>query len=91
MDKKEELRQWFDIAKHNLDIAKHLAESYHPTPVETICNQCQQSVEKDFKGYLFFNDVEFPKTHNLVVLMGLCANINYLRANHKHSPSQLSL
>jgi len=76
MDKKEELRQWFAIAEQNLRIAKHLLATFHPTPVETICNQCQQSVEKDLKGYLFLNDVEFPKTHDLRTLLTMCVNLN---------------
>jgi HEPN domain-containing protein len=50
--------------------------TYHPTPVEKICNLCQQSAEKDLKGYLFINQVEFPKTHDLTILLGMCANIN---------------
>jgi len=76
MDKQEELRQWFDLAKQNLEIAKHLLTTFHPTPVESICNNCQQSAEKDLKGYLFFNQVEFPKTHDLAVLVVMCGNIN---------------
>ena len=76
MDKHEELRQWFSLAGQNLGVAKHLAASYHPTPIETICNQCQQSAEKDLKGFLFLNDVEFPKTHDLRTLLTMCVNLN---------------
>jgi HEPN domain-containing protein len=75
MDRTEELRQWFAIADEDLRVAKLLAEMYHPTPIERICNLCQQSAEKDLKGYLFFNQVEFPKTHNLIDLLDLCAQI----------------
>jgi len=75
MDKQEELRQWFSLAEQNLEVAKHLLATFHPTPVETICNNCQQSVEKDLKGYLFLNDVEFIKTHDVAVLVVMCANI----------------
>ena len=76
MDKKEELRQWFALAKQNLDAAKYLANNMHPMPIETICNQCQQSAEKDLKGFLFLNDVEFPKTHDLSELLAMCIDIN---------------
>jgi len=75
MDRTEELRQWFTIAEEDLGIAKHLAAMYRPTPIERICNLCQQSAEKDLKGYLFFNEVEFPKTHNLIDLLDMCAQI----------------
>ena len=76
MDRQEELRQWFSLAGQNLGVAKHLAASYHPTPVETICNQCQQSAEKDLKGYLFINNIEPPKIHDLTELLFICADIN---------------
>jgi len=75
MDRQEELRQWFAIAEEDLKVAKHLAELFRPTPLERICNLCQQSTEKDLKGYLFFNEVEFPKTHNLIDLLDMCAEI----------------
>ena len=76
MDRQEELRQWFAIAEQNLRFAKNGAATMHPMPVETICNLCQQSVEKDLKGFLFLNQTEFPKTHDLTILLGMCANIN---------------
>ena len=75
MDRQEELRQWFSLAKQNLEIAKHLLATFHPTPVESICNNCQQSAEKYLKGYLFINNIEPPKTHNLVDLLDMCTNI----------------
>ena len=75
-DKQEELRQWFSLAEQDLSIAKNSVITMHPIPVERICNLCQQSVEKDLKGYLFLNDVEFPKTHDLSVILAICANIN---------------
>jgi len=76
MDKQEELRQWFSLAEQDLNIAKNSAITMHPIPVERICNLCQQSVEKDLKGYLLLNDVEFPKTHDLSVILAIFANIN---------------
>ena len=74
-DKKAELRQWLEIAEGDLKVAKFLANNMHPMPVEKICNDCQQSVEKDLKGFLFFNDIEPPKTHNLIDLLEMCSNI----------------
>ena len=76
MDRQEELRQWFAIAEEDLGVAKHLATMYRPTPLERICNLCQQSAEKDLKGYLFLNRVEFQKTHDLRILLTMCTNLN---------------
>ena len=36
MDKHEELRQWFALAKQNLEVAKFLVINMHPIPVESI-------------------------------------------------------
>ena len=76
MDRTEELRQWFAIAEEDLGVAKHLETTYHPTPVEKICNLCQQAAEKNLKGYLFLNQVEFQKTHDLRILLTVCVNLN---------------
>jgi HEPN domain-containing protein len=76
MDRQEELRQWFSLAEQNLNVAEHLANNMHPMPVETICNNCQQSAEKDLKGFLFNNNVAFPKIHDLSELVALCIQVN---------------
>ena len=83
MDKHEELRQWFSLAEQDLSIAKNSAITMHPIPVERICNLCQQSVEKALKGYLFLNDVEFPKIHDLRILLTMCVNLNPDFANFR--------
>jgi HEPN domain-containing protein len=73
MDRKEELKQWIDLADNNLRTAEHIAETMRPTPDEIICNQCHQATEKYLKGYLFVNDVEPPKTHSLISLLKMCS------------------
>ena len=42
---------------------------------DAICFHCQQSVEKSLKAFLMFHEVRFPKIHDLVKLVGLCAGI----------------
>jgi HEPN domain-containing protein len=74
MDKQEELRQWFSIAEHDLAIAEHAFKNMHPAPLEQICFHCQQSVEKDLKGFLVLNGVEPPKIHDLPPLLEMCAD-----------------
>ena len=76
MDKQEELRQWFSLAEQDLSIAKNSAITMHPIPVERICNLCQQSAEKDLKGFLFHNNVDFPFTHDLSELLAMCIEID---------------
>jgi HEPN domain-containing protein len=76
MVENELLQQWLDKANDDLRIAEHLITMYHPTPSEIICFHCQQSAEKYLKGFLFINDIEPPKTHDLNELLGMCSEIN---------------
>ncbi|GMO25926.1 MAG: hypothetical protein Pg6A_13230 [Termitinemataceae bacterium] len=76
MDRNEELRQWFEKADHDLLAAEYLATMHYPRPDEIICVHCQQAAEKYLKGFLFQNNVEPPKIHNLQKLLGLCEELN---------------
>jgi HEPN domain-containing protein len=76
MDKNEELRQWFAISARDLDSAKCLLNNMYPAPDEVICFHCQQSAEKDLKGYLLFNNKKFDKIHDLPELLASCIAID---------------
>jgi len=76
MGKDEILQQWFDKGKEELSSAEYLSTMRHPTPDETICYLCQQSAEKYLKGFLFSNDIEPEKTHDLEYLLGICQQYN---------------
>ena len=54
-------------------VAKHLFEDLYPKQIEIICYHAQQTVEKTLKGFLLYNDIEPPKTHDLVMLCRMCA------------------
>ena len=41
-----------------------------------ICFQCQQAVEKFLKGFLVYQQEKFPKIHDLIQLIKLCAKID---------------
>ena len=49
--------------------AKHMIELADLTDI--VCFHCQQCAEKHLKAFLFFNDVHFPKTHDLRLLLEL--------------------
>ena len=72
----ELLKQWLDKGNDDLRSAEYLSTMHHPTPDEVICYHCQQSSEKYLKGFLFLNDIEPPKIHNLIELMEMCVKIN---------------
>jgi HEPN domain-containing protein len=42
-------------------------------PTDTVCFHCQQCAEKYLKALLIHYGVDFPKTHDLVVLLNLAA------------------
>jgi len=49
---------------------------HHPTPDEVICYLCQQSAEKYLKAFIFSQDIEPEKTHDLEYLLEICIKYN---------------
>ena len=70
------LQQWLNKGKEELDSAEYLSTMHHPTPDETICYLCQQSAEKYLKAFIFYNDIEPEKTHDLRELLKVCEKYN---------------
>jgi len=76
MGKTEILKQWLEKAKDDLRAAEYLSTMHHPTPDEIICYHCQQSAEKYLKAFLFSQDIEPEKTHDLEYLLQICKKCN---------------
>ena len=74
--KEDLLQQWLDKAKEDLRAAEYLSTMHNPTPDEIICFLCQQSAEKYFKAFIFLNDIEPEKTHDLNLLLEVCIKYN---------------
>jgi HEPN domain-containing protein len=65
-------RGWLEKAEHDLRNAEHtLGLSDDQCPFDTVCFHAQQCVEKCLKALLVQRSVEFPKTHDVVVLRRL--------------------
>jgi HEPN domain-containing protein len=75
MDRQEELRQWFEKADYDLMAAEYLITMHYPRPDEIICFHCQQAAEKYLKGFLFKNNIEPPKIHDLMKLLDMCETV----------------
>lgn len=75
MSKIDLVCKWFKKAEDDLIVARHLFEDLYPKQIEIICYHAQQTVEKTLKGFLIYNDIEAPKTHDLVALCRMCAKI----------------
>ena len=68
--------KWFRRAQDDYAVACHLFQDFHPKPLEIICYQCQQAVEKALKSYLIYQEYEFPMIHDLRKLCVLCAEFD---------------
>ena len=75
MDNRIRAQEWQRLADMDLRSAEYLL-NMHPVPVEIICYHCQQSAEKNLKGYLVVNGKNPPKIHDLNELLKLCANLS---------------
>lgn len=68
---KKHLEQWIEKAEHDL-IAAKLIIDHQPLILDIACFHCQQAVEKYLKTFLVFKKEEFPRTHNLDLLLQSC-------------------
>ena len=75
MDDKERLvRNWLIKAQHDLLASKKLSNDNNYKDVAIY--HCQQAGEKSVKGFLVLHDKEFPKTHDIRLLVQLAIKIN---------------
>lgn len=64
--------QWIKAAEKDLLAAKQGLEA-DTIITDIICFHCQQAAEKFLKAFLVKNQIEFAKTHNIMVLVNLCS------------------
>ena len=69
------IAEWFHFADMDLQTAEYI-QGMRPQPLEIICYHCQQSAEKNLKGYLLYKGIEPPKTHDLLELNDMCLDID---------------
>jgi HEPN domain-containing protein len=69
--KLEFVREWFQLARADLESARHLLR-HDPPLLRPACFHMQQTIEKALKGILLFNDQRPPRIHDLADLFGLC-------------------
>lgn len=69
----ETAQQWLHYAEGDLSVAEH--EMQRPSPVyHTVCFLCQSAAEKFLKGFLLSRGWSLERTHDLVELLGWCAD-----------------
>lgn len=68
--KRRVLAGWLAKAKADLDVAEHLLAEGAEFP-NAVAFHCQQAAEKYLKALLAWIEIEFPKTHDLEILLNL--------------------
>ena len=73
--KKELVREWLTKAEKDYVAAGILLKS-DPFVLGIVTFLAQQAAEKYLKAYLVWNQVDFPKTHNIGVLLVLISDLD---------------
>lgn len=87
-EKHELIGKWIEKADHDLGTAM-LIYSHIPKYTDTLAFHCQQAVEKYLKAYLFYLDIPFKKTHDLIYLLGLISGKEMIDEERYNNVSQL--
>jgi HEPN domain-containing protein len=79
MDKNEIVEnlvnQWKKTAERDLLAARQILGG-EIVVTEAVCFHCQQAVEKLLKAFLVKHQIEFAKTHSIMVLINKCSEID---------------
>jgi HEPN domain-containing protein len=63
------VRQWVEKADHDLRTAEHTLTLEEDCPRDMVCFHAQPCVEKYLKALLVAESVEFPRSHDRVILL----------------------
>lgn len=63
------IQQWVQKAENDLQTATYTLQLGEDCPTDTVCFHAQQYIEKYIKALLVLHESEFPRTHNLGVLI----------------------
>lgn len=69
------VEQWMNHARSELSVA-HMSDDERISP-EILAFHAQQAVEKAFKAILVRDQIEFPRTHVIAILINLCRSAGY--------------
>jgi HEPN domain-containing protein len=71
----EYLKNWLYRANEDIAVVDNLFNTDVAFYSSTICFHAQQAVEKFLKAFLVFNNVDFPRTHDVDFLLIECKKI----------------
>ena len=67
----QKIDQWLEKAEHDYKTMEYILRFKDDSVLDMACFHAQQCVEKYLKALLVADEIDFPKTHDLVVLFGL--------------------
>lgn len=73
---REVTSEWISKAEGDYRSAKVLLYQIETPEIDTACFHCQQCAEKYVKAFLTEYDIDFPRNHDLIRLLGLCLTID---------------
>lgn len=80
---------WVEYAEEDLIMSKSALRRSKPLTISS-CFHSQQCAEKYLKAILVSQDIEFPKTHDLLVLNTLCEGAGIFTGFTKENLGKLS-
>ncbi len=89
MSDADDALEWVRYAEEDLILAKSALRRNKPLTMGS-CFHSQQCAEKYLKAILVSKDAEFPKTHDLLILDGLCKAAGILTGFTKEDLGRLS-
>lgn len=89
MSEADEALEWVEYAEEDLIIAKSALRRSKPLTIGS-CFHSQQCAEKYLKAILVSQNVEFPKTHDLLILNTLCTTAGIFTGFTKEDLGRLS-
>ena len=81
--------EWVEYAEEDFLMAKSALRRKKPFIISS-CFHSQQCAEKYFKAMLISKGMEFPKTHDLVILNGICNQAGIITGLTKENLGRLS-
>ncbi len=89
MKTSSEANEWVEYAEEDLIMAKSSLRRSKPLTTSS-CFHSQQCAEKYLKALLVAKEIAFPKTHDLIVLDGLCNKAGILTGYTKEELGRLT-
>jgi HEPN domain-containing protein len=81
---------WVEKAEGDFLAARQLLGRKKKRALDAVCFHCQQTVEKYFKARLIEAGLVFPRTHDLVELLGLLQTVEPLWTSYEVPAKKLT-